>query len=81
MKLSTLTFVALMSITGVASAKTTYVVGDLKSIDKEKSIIFIVEGAGNVKAYNTTPGVLKKMKSYREGDAVELKLEILGSKS
>jgi len=81
MKLSALTFVTLMSITGVASAKTTYVIGDLKSIDEEKSVIFIVEGAGNVKAYNAAPGVVKKMKYYKEGDAVELKLEVLESKS
>ena len=75
MKLSALTFVTLMSITGAASGKTTYVVGDLDSIDKEKSLIFIVEGSGDVKAYDAEPGVVKKMKSYKKGDVVELTLE------
>ena len=80
MKLSAIAFLALMSITGFASAKTTYVTGDVKSIDTENSIIAIVEESGDVMAYNVEPAVVKQLKSFKEGEKVTLELKAVASK-
>ncbi len=81
MKYSAIAFVALMSVAGFASAKTTYVTGDIKSIDKENHKISIIEESGDVKAYKVKPAVVRKMRSYKEGDSVTLTLKTVKTKS
>lgn len=75
MKLSAIAFAALLTISGLASAKTSYVTGDIQSLDRENLAISIVKDSGSVEEYKIQAKAVKKMKGYKVGDSVTLTLK------
>lgn len=75
MKLSTIALFAALSISGTAMAKTSYVTGDLKKIDKDNAQISIIEKSGEVTDYSVAPEVMSEVLKFKKGDKITLELE------
>lgn len=71
MKLSALTFVGLMAISGIASAKISQLGGEIKQVNlKELTVSVLEEKSGEVKTIKVTEKSRKKIDHLKEGDAV-----------